>query len=287
VAPDVPIVGPGAYSQAWWGPFAEAKLPQPKIFSYHYYPLYDCKGTFAKAKPTLSNMISRYAHDRTIEYDAAALKVAKEHGLETWLVETGQSACPGSNETTKTHASALWSADFFLNTLQQGVTRIAYHSSLLTCTGGPPMSPICSGGPYLQPDGSVQERANYFGLSMVASLGTGKFLKLEQAGGGLSFAYALKHADGSTSVIVANENDPAKDAQTEVTLSLPGKPKKATMTQMAGPSFAAVNATVVDGAPAAPVPDAKRPTVMDFVEGSEVQKFPLTAGTVTVLHFTY
>jgi len=35
------------------------------------------------------------------------------------------------------------------------------------------------------------------------------------------------------------------------------------------------------------VADSKRPMVMDFVEGSSVQKFPLTSGTITVLHFTY
>ncbi len=118
--------------------------------------------------------------------------------MKTWLPETGIAACPGSNETSRTHASALWTADYALNAAQLGITRIGFHSSMLTCKGGPPMSAICSGGPYLKPNGEVSGRANFFGISMVAELEGGKFLKLDAKGGGLMFSYALQNADGST-----------------------------------------------------------------------------------------
>lgn len=288
VAPNVPISGPGAYDQKWWQPFIDADIPQKKILTFHNYPLYSCDGTVdPKASPTLANLMSRLMHDRAADYQQAALKIGKDAGLETWLPETGIAACPGSNETSRTHASALWTTDYALNAAQLGITRIGFHSSMLTCKGGPPMSAVCSGGPYLKPNGEVSGRANFFGISMVAELEAGKFLKLESTGGGLMFSYALQNADGSTTVVLVNENDPEKAAQTEVSLKLPARALTGTMTQMTGPSYGAEDSTVIDGAKSEPIPLADRATVEGFAYGSQTQRFKLTAGTVTVLNFKH
>ena len=226
-------------------------------------------------------------HDRADDYQQAALDAGQAAGIETWLPETGIAACPGSNETSRTHASALWTADYALNAAQLGITRIGFHSSMLTCKGGPPMSAICSGGAYLKPNGEVSGRANFFGISMVAEMEGGKFLKLDSNGGGLMFSYALQNADGSTTVVLVNENDPEKAAQTDVTVKLPARALTGTMTQMTGPSYAAEDSTVIDGAKSEPVPLADRATVEGFAYGSRTQTFKLTAGTVTVLNFKH
>jgi hypothetical protein len=286
-APGVAISGPGTYSQQWWQPFIDADIPQKKILSFHNYPLHSCNGDDPKSSPTIGNLMTPLMHQRAADYQKAAIEAGKAAGLETWLPETGIAACPGSNETSRTHASALWTADYFLNAAQLGIARIGFHSSLLTCAGGPPMSVLCSGGPYLKPDGQFSGRANFFGLAMVAELEGGKFLELQSSGGGLAYSYALRNADGSTTVILVNQNDPEKAAQTEVTLSLPGQPLTGTMTQLAGPSYKAEDQTVIDGAKAGPKPVAERLTVPGFAYGSTTQTFPLTAGTVTVLNFTY
>jgi hypothetical protein len=286
-APNVPISGPGAYDQKWWQPFIDADIPQKKILSFHNYPLYSCDGTDPKGSPTMANLMSQLMHDRAADYQQTALKAGRDAGLETWLPETGIAACPGSNETSRTHASALWTADYALNAAQLGITRIGFHSSMLTCKGGPPMSAICSGGAYLKPDGQMAGRANFFGISMVAELEGGKFMKLAAEGGGLAFSYAVQNADGSTTVVVVNENNPEKAAQTDVTLKLPGRALTGTMTQLSGPSFKAEDSTVIDGAKSEPVPVADRATVPGFAYGSDTQKFKLTAGTVTVLNFKY
>lgn len=287
VAPNLPISGPGTYEESWWQPFADVKLPQRKILTFHYYGLFSCDGKNGDSSPVMSNLMSPRMHERAIQYVGEALKVGRAAGIETWMPETGASTCPGSNEITKTHASALWAADYSLNTAQQGISRLAFHSSLLTCTGGPPMSAICSGGPYLKPNGVVSPRANYFGITMASSLEGGKFLKTTSNGGGLAFNYALQNADGSTTVILINENNPEKAAQTDVSLTLPGKPRTGTMTQLTGPSYAAQDGTLIDGAQSGPTPPAKRATVEGFRPGSSDQSFKLTAGTVTVLTFTY
>lgn len=287
VAPNVPIVGPGTYEETWWGPFAEVELPQRKILSFHHYPLSSCSGADPAGEPVMRALITRHIHDHANNFRGEALKPGVAAGIETWIPETGISACPGSNETTKTHASALWSADYALSAAQMGISRVSFHSSLLTCTGGPPMSAICAGGAYLQPNGQVGERANYFGLSMVGEMAPGEFLKLDAAGGGLAYPYAVRHADGSISVAVVNNNNPETDAQATVSLQLPGKALTGTMTQMTGAAYAAQDGTLIDGAAAEGTPAPERLTVPGFAYGSSTQTFPLTAGTVTVLNFTF
>lgn len=287
VAPDLPIAGPGVYDQKWWQPFIDADLPQKKILTFHNYPLYSCDAQDPKGSPTIANLMSQLMHDRAAEYQAAALKAGTEAGLEVWLPETGIAACPGSNETTKTHASALWAVDYALNAAQLGVTQIGFHSSMLTCKGGPPMSMICSAGAYPQGNGDMSGRANFFGLSMLAGLDEGKFLKVGSLGGGLAFSYALQNPDGSTSVVIVNQNDPETAAQTDVTINLPGLPLTGTMSQLTGPSYSAEDSTLIDGAFTEPRPVAERLTVPGFVYGSATQNFKLTAGTVTVLNFSY
>jgi hypothetical protein len=287
VAPNVPIVGPGTYEQSWWGPFAEVELPQRKILSFHHYPLSSCEGADPLGEPVMGALVTRHIHDHANNFRSAALEPAIAAGIETWIPETGVSACPGSNETTKTHASALWSADYALSAAQLGITRVSFHSSLLTCKGGPPMSAICTGGEYLQPNGVVDERANYYGLSMVGEMQPGEFLKLDTAGTGLAYPYAVRHADGSISVVVVNNNNPETAAQTQVSLELPGKALTGTMSQMTGPSYGAQDGTLIDGAAGEGTPAEARLTVPGFEYGSSTQSFPLTAGTVTVLNFTF
>ncbi|MGK3958115.1 hypothetical protein ACLKOZ_18205 [Arthrobacter sp. R4] len=288
VAPDVPMAGPGTYSEAWWRPFIAADIPQKKIFTFHNYPLYSCDGSVdPKASPTLANLMSPLMHERGEIYQKAALEAAKEAGLETWLPETGIAACPGSNQTSRTHASALWTADYVLNAAKLGITRIGFHSSLQTCTGGPPMSVLCSGGPYLKPTGEYTAHANFFGLAMVSDLEGGKFLELQSSGGGLVYNYALKNADGSTTVVVVNQNDPKAAAQTEVTLTLPRQPVTGTMAQLTGPSYQAEKETLIDGTDTGPQPVSQRLTFPGFKYGSTEQSIALTAGTVTVLNFSY
>ncbi|WCI08778.1 hypothetical protein PJ267_01335 [Arthrobacter sp. OVS8] len=59
------------------------------------------------------------------------------------------------------------------------------------------------------------------------------------------------------------------------------------MTQLSGPSYAAEDSTVIDGAKSDPTPLAGRATVEGFKYGSQTQTFKLTAGTVTVLNFKH
>lgn len=287
VAPNVPISGPGTFAADWVAPWVALAMKQPKILTFHHYPLTGCSTGKAEDDPTMANLLSSNMHDRSIAYNQSFVDKGNAAGLAVWIPETGISACTGSNETTKTYASALWSADYALSAAQTGIQQTAFHSSMLTCTGGPPMSAVCAEGAYLQPTGVMDVRANYYGMSMVASIGAGEFLKIGNEGGGLNYAYAIKKEDGSTSVVFVNENDPEKSGQTSVTLKLPNIPVGATMTQMTGASYSAQDGVLIDGKASAPVADAKRPAPMNFKPGEQTQTFSLTAGTVTIMNFKY
>ena len=122
---------------------------------------------------------------------------------------------------------------------------------------------------------------------MVSDLEDGKFLELQSSGGGLAYSYALQNPDGSTTVVVVNQNDPKRSAQTEVEITLPGQPLTGTMSQLTGPSYETEDQTVIDGVASGPLPAAERPTVPGFEYGSREQSIKLTAGTLTVLNFSY
>ncbi|MHA7178308.1 hypothetical protein ACX80D_16855 [Arthrobacter sp. Sr24] len=287
VAPNVPISGPGTYAADWASAWVDLDIKQSKILTFHNYPLTGCSTGLAADQPTMANLLAPDMHDRSINYHKTFVATANAANMPTWVDETGISACVGGNETTKTHASALWSADYALGSAQVGVSQLDFHSSLITCKGGPPMSAVCFDGEYLKPTGVMQGRANYFGLSMVGTIGGGEFLKLTNEGGGLAYSYALQQADGSTTVVLINQNNPETAAQTKVTLKLPKNPVSATMTQMTGTSYESEDSTEIDGRDAAPVAMAKRLAPMDFKSGKQSQTFPLTAGTVTVMNFKY
>ncbi|MFC8304522.1 hypothetical protein ACFUCV_12670 [Specibacter sp. NPDC057265] len=286
-APNVPISGPGTYSANWADEWAGIPMQQKKVLTFHHYPLTGCTTGKAEDAPTMANLMSSTMNQEVVKYAKTFVDKGNAAGMPIWIPESGISACTGGNETTKTYASALWAADFALSTAQTGIGQADFHSSMITCQGGPPMSMVCADGAYLQPTGDMSVRANYYGISMVSSIGAGKFLQLSNEGGGLNQAYAIQKDDGSTTVVFINQNDPTQSAQTQVTLKLPNIPATATMTQMTGPSYGAEDGVAIDGAATAPVDNAQRPAPMNFKPGVQEQSFALTAGTVTVMNFTY
>lgn len=135
------------------------------------------------------------------------------------------------------------------------------------------MSVVCFDGECLKPTGEMAPRANYFGLSMVGAIGGGEFLKLQNDGGGLAYSYALQQADGSTTVVLINQNNPETAAQTKVTLKMPNIPATGTMTQMTGSSYSAQDGVAIEGEAGAPKADSERPAPMNFRPGVQEQSF--------------
>lgn len=285
-APGLKIVGPGAFSENWLQAFVENKDPAVGAVSYHHYPMSDC-GTNDDSSPTIDRVMSRKRADLNRTFIGNIAATAKPAGLPVWLTEGGLSACSGSNETTRTHASALWAVGYAMTAASAGITQMDLHGALDACKGGPPMSPICDTGAYKKPNGVITGQANYYAMMLVNAVQPGNFRKLDQTGSQDVYSYAIAHKDGSMSVVIINQNDPKSFAQAPIKIQLPARAATGTMTQMTAPAFDSQDLTRIDGREDAGVPAADRAKVPGFVAGQNTVSLPVTSGTVTVLDFTF
>ena len=285
-APGVKIVGPGVFNITWLRGFADLKDPNVSALSYHHYPMSDC-GTQAEDSPTINRIMSRAAVEHNRSFIEKMAEVAKGAGLPLWATEGGISGCSGSNETTRTQASALWTVVYAMTAAQAGVGQLDLHGALDACKGGPPTSPLCDSGAYRKPNGVIVGQANYFGMMLVSALEPGTFRKISQSGSENIYSYAISHQDGSMSLVVVNQNDPKVSGQAPITIKLPQAAATATMSQMTAPAFDSVALTRIDGREDAGVPASERAKVPGFVEGTSTLELPLTSGTATVLNFSF
>ncbi|MGO3211533.1 MAG: hypothetical protein ACTIJK_17255, partial [Brachybacterium sp.] len=162
VAPGLPIAGPGAYDAPWWRAFAEAEIPNQRALTMHWYPLWDCEGPASSiANPTVEDLTSPAIRERAHHIVSMGAEIAAEHDLPLWMEETGPTSCPGTNATSRTHAQALWTADYVMTLKELGVERAAFHATLGACQGGAPMSPVCATGSVDEPGEIVAGRTSY------------------------------------------------------------------------------------------------------------------------------
>lgn len=285
-APGVKIVGPGVFAENWLQAFVEHDDPAVGALSYHHYPSSDC-GTGDEGSPTIARVMSRERAEHNRAYSRSMVSTAQPGGLPVWITEAGVSACSGSNEMTRTHASALWTVNYALAAAQEGVTMLGIHGAIDACKGGPPASPICDTGAFKKPNGIIAGQANFYGMMLVNSVQPGEFVKAEQSGSDGIYSYAVKHRDGSMSVIVVNQNDPRLYGQAPVTVKLPAAAGTGTMSQMTAPSFDAQAQTRIDGREDSGAPLDERARIPGFVAGQDTVSLPLTSGTATVFNFTF
>lgn len=223
-APGLPIAGPGAYDASWWRAFAESGIPNQRALTLHWYPLWDCHGPASSiANPTVEDLASPAIRARAQHIIGMGADVAADHGLPLWLEETGPTSCPGTNETSRTHAQALWTVDFLMTASELGVERTAFHSTLQACDGGAPMSPLCARGPYEDPGLLVEGRTSYLALMLLGHLPDGRMLSPATDGNGDVMVHGVIGDDGELGLVVVDLRDPSVPSagSTPVQISLP------------------------------------------------------------------
>lgn len=269
--PETTIVGPGAYDAEWWRTVTEAGV-RDTVLAVHQYPLSECgdpddTGFQSGSEPTIENTVSQQTRDRVDTLLGRAVELANRAQMDTWVTETSASSCSGSNELTETLAAGLYTADYVLRAQLLGVDRVDFHSSLLPCKGGPPMSVICASGTVQNPGDALVPRTNGLALAVVGSLPTGEFRNttVTPADGGESgpgaqardvVTYAIAHDDGSTSVILVDFRDPEQAQAQAVTLNLPHGVAGARQTTFGGSDLRDnyPETTLFDGHPSAESP---------------------------------
>ena len=219
--PGLPIIGPGTFDAPWWRAFGDARIPNTAAMAAHWYPLWSCDGSGERrAAPTVDNLVSPWLHGRVDEILGMGLQTAARYRLPLWLEEAGPTSCVGTNETSRTHAQALWTADFTLHAAALGVRRLNYHGMIDACRGGAPMSPLCDTGELGERTPRLRGQSNYLALLQLAELQQGTIRQVPVTGAPRVHAYAVEDAAGTTLVVV-NMNDPARVGPSPLTLALP------------------------------------------------------------------
>ncbi|MCZ2403077.1 hypothetical protein IV498_07735 [Paenarthrobacter sp. Z7-10] len=287
-APGIRIIGPDVYAQKWLTDFASLDVPNLGALAYHNYPLSACSsGDTGPAVPSVANAMSAAMAAHVLENGGAVNDIGRGAGVPVWLTETNLSSCFGGNAVTEKHLDSLWAVNYSLGAASEGTSQVDWHGALQNCEGSPPASPLCDQGRHQQPQDALAMKPLYYGMMLVNNIAPGGFQKVATFGGENVHAYAVRQSARKLSVILINENDPARFGQSAVTVKLPAKARTGTMSQLTGPDLRAEKATRIDGQESAGVPVDYRARIPGFKTGSSTLKLPITAGTATVLDFSF
>jgi len=220
--PGIPVAGPGAYDAPWWRAFADSGIPDQRALTMHWYPLWDCTGPDDSiANPTIEDLTSPALREQARHIVGMGAEIADEHDLPLWVEETGPTSCPGTNDTSRTHAQALWTVDYAMTLAELGVERTAFHATLQACDGGAPMSPLCATGEYDSPGQIVEGQGSYLSLMMLSQLPAGQVLTPTVSGDGEVMVHGVLGDDGELALMIVDLRDPAEADPVPVEISSP------------------------------------------------------------------
>ncbi|TLK48791.1 hypothetical protein [Glutamicibacter sp. V16R2B1] len=240
---EAPIIGPGVFEGTWMDAFLAAKIPNSKALTQHYYATYMCSSTVVPGRgPEWENLLNPVVEESSHKMFGVGLAKARKAKLPLWVEETGPTSCPGTNSTSKTHATTLWTVDHIFSAARQGVERMNMHSMLGACRGGAPMSVICSSkGTGTQGSGKILPQPSYQAMRIARVSAGGKFLVTKVTGDERLRAYAIEDRNGNILVTIVNKNDAAKSSANSVTVNVPKEYHAARATQVYGVSNGVVN----------------------------------------------
>lgn len=243
VGDDVSLVGPGVAEGSWMTAFLDAGFDETVALSQHWYATYECTSDVVPGRgPEWENLVNPLAHDSAERLLSIGLDKATAADIPLWVEETGPTSCPGTNDTSRTHASALWTVDYVLHAAEMGVERMNMHSMLGACKGGAPMSVVCSAeGTGEDGDGEVLTQPNFQGLRLT-EIGVGGTFHEVAVSGSDAYAYAVR-TEGSYIVTIVNNADAAQYGSREVTVTVPEGFTAERAAQIHAPSNAAQSET--------------------------------------------
>ena len=131
VPPGVPIAGPTLAGDNWMthlGWFL-ARQRRLSLVTFHRYPLNRCFTRPGSPHfPTIPHLLSRSASVGLADPVAAAVALARRHGLPVRLDEINSVACGGKRGVSNTFAAALWALDTLFALARAGVTGVDFHT---------------------------------------------------------------------------------------------------------------------------------------------------------------
>jgi Ricin-type beta-trefoil lectin domain len=226
-APGTPIEGTDAESapnSSFQTAFVtdEAALSKPNVveLTSHYYPLSACSG----GTSTISDLLGSTVHNNETSVADEAVAAAGKIGVPAVLDEGNSVVCEGQNGVSNVFASALWEIDDQLLSAREGVSGTYEHGTVIQCNGAKPLymyyTPLCAPTAADATAGDLAAQPEYYGLAAVHEIGTGNFLTVTNPDSANVHAYAVKHSDGTMTVVLDNFQDPASNGATTLQLDL-------------------------------------------------------------------
>ncbi|HEU5332417.1 MAG TPA: glycosyl hydrolase family protein [Actinocrinis sp.] len=227
-APGVPIEGDdaaGAATGSFQNAFVAAQtgLSHPDIveLTNHFYPLSDCS---SGDNPTIAQLLGTTVRNAETSAADNAVTQAEKLGVPGVIDEGNSVVCEGMPNVSDVYASALWAIDEQLDFAREGLSGDYMHGTVLQCDTGKPLfmyyTPLCAPTAADAAAGTLAAQPEYYGLATVHQIGTGSFLNVSNPAWATVRAYAVKHTDGTMTVVLDNVQDPASNGATTLQLSL-------------------------------------------------------------------
>jgi len=224
--PGIPIEGDDFYGtpdSSFQNAFvaSEAALATPDIveLTSHNYPLTasSCGGS-----PTVGALLGTSANaEESSTAQQAAAAAARLH-VPAVIDESNSVVCEGQQGVSDVYAAALWEVDNQLVTALDGVQGDYMHGTVVQCGTAKPLfmyyTPLCAPTAADAMVGILAAQPEYYGLAAVHDIGTGQFLKLADSDSANVRAYAIRHADGTVTVVLDDMQDPASNGPSTLQL---------------------------------------------------------------------
>ncbi len=292
-APGVPIEGTdtsGAPDGTFQTAFAdnELGLSQPNIveLTSHYYPLSACSGS---STPTISELLGTTAHSDETSVADEAVVAAKKLDVPAVLDEGNSVVCEGEDGVSNVFASALWEIDDQLLTAREGVSGDYEHGTVVECGSAKPLymyyTPLCAPTAADATAGDLAAQPEYYGLAAVHQIGTGDFLDVTNPDSANVHAYAIKHSNGTVTVVLDNFQNPSSYGATSLQLDLPAAYTSGEKVALTASGLSATSGITLGGQTVQSGGTLPAPTETPFsVDGATVT-VSIPAGTAELLTF--
>jgi len=291
-APGVPIEGTdgnvypnGSFQTAFVD--YEAGLPKPNIveLTSHYYPLSACSGSTT----TIADLLGLTAHDGEVSIADEATAAAGKLGVPAVLDEGNSVVCEGEDVVSNVFASALWEIDDQLLTAREGVSGDYEHGTVVECGSAKPLymyyTPLCAPTAADAAAGDLAAQPEYYGLAAVHEIGTGDFLNVTNPDYANVHAYAIKHANGTVTVVLDNFQDPASYGATSLTLDLPAAYTSGEEVALTASGLSATSGITLGGQTVESDGKLPAPTETPITVDGDTVTVSIPAGTAELLTF--
>jgi len=200
----------------------ESALAVPDIIELtsHNYPLVS---TTCGGSPTIAALLGTSArNEENTNAQAAAVAAAKLR--KPAVIDEGNSVvCEGQQGVSDVYAAALWEVDDQLVVAREGVQGDYMHGTVVQCDTAKPLfmfyTPLCAPTAVDAASGILAAQPEYYGLAAVHEVGTGAFLNLSNPDWANVRAYAIRHQDGTVTVVLDDVQDPASNGSSALQLS--------------------------------------------------------------------